>query len=82
MHVVTGHVQADKTLEDDCPPGPGRAQENEKTCSRAAICHHVQHGTESGGLVKVPCCIAVQPVQQTGHRVEEGAGTGMEGHVV
>lgn len=28
VHVVTGKVQRDQTLEDDRPPGPGRAQED------------------------------------------------------
>lgn len=82
MHVVTGHVQADETLEENSPSGPGGAQEDKETCGSAAVGHHVQHSTEGGGLVEVSCCITVQTVQQTGHRVEEGAGPGVEGHVI
>ena len=82
VHVVTGHIQADETLEDDGPAGPSRAEEDQKTRGSAAIGDHVQHCTESGGLVEVSCCITVQAVQQTGHRVEEGTGPGVEGHVV
>lgn len=28
VHVVAGHVQADETLEEDSPSGPGGAQED------------------------------------------------------
>lgn len=82
MHVVAGHVQADETLEEDGPPGPGGAQEDQETRGSAAVGNHVQHCTKGGGLVEVSCCITVQGVQQTGHRIEEGAGPGMEGHVI
>lgn len=41
MHVVTGKIQADQALEDNRPAGPGGAQENQQTRSRATIRHHV-----------------------------------------
>lgn len=59
VHVVTSHIQRNQTLEDDRPPGPGRAEEHQQTRCCAPIRHHVQHGTEGSRLVEVSCRISV-----------------------
>lgn len=82
VHVVTGHVETNQSLEDDGPTGPGGAEEYKETRSCAAVSDHVQHRTKGGGLIEVASCITVQPVQQTRYRVKEGAGSRVEGHVV
>lgn len=82
VHVMTGHIQTDQGLEDDCPTGPGRAEEDQETRRCAAVSHHVQDRTEGSRLVEVASGITVQPVQQTRHCVKERAGSRMEGHVV
>lgn len=65
VHVVTGQVQADQTLEDDSPSGPGGAEEDDQARGCAAICHHVQHGAEGGRLVEITRRISIQCVKQT-----------------
>lgn len=82
VHVVARHVQADQALEDNGPPGPSRAQEDQQARRGAAICHHVQHRAEGGRLVKIPGSIAIQCVQQTRHAIKERTGARMEGHIV
>lgn len=62
VHVVTGHVEADQTLEDDCPTRPGGAQEDQQTSGCAAVSHHVQDCTEGGRLVEITRCVAIQRV--------------------
>jgi hypothetical protein len=82
VHVVTGHIQTNQSLEDDSPAGPGRAEEDQETRGCATVSHHVQHRAEGSRLVEVASCISVQRVQQTRHRVKERTGSGVEGHVV
>jgi len=82
VHIVTGEVQGNQTLEDNRPARPGGAQEDEQAGSGAAIRDHIQHGTECGRLTVVPGSIAIQRVQQTRHAVENGTGARVEGHVV
>jgi hypothetical protein len=82
VHIVAGHIQTNQSLEDDSPTGPGGTEEDQETRGCAAVSHHVQHRAEYGRLVEVASRIAVKRVQQTRHRVEERAGSRVEGHVV
>lgn len=82
MHVMAGHVDGDQALENNRPPRPGGAQEHQQTCGGAAVRDHVQHGSERGGLVEVARGVPVQGIQKTRDSVEDGAGSGVEGHIV
>lgn len=82
VHVVTGQVQANQTLEDDSPSGPGGAQEDNQARGRATVGHHIQHGAESGRLVKVTRRITIQCVEQARDAVKKRTRARVEGHVV
>lgn len=59
MNIVAGHIQGDKTLEEERPTGPGRRKEDEEASSGAAIRHHVQNSAELGGLFEVARSISI-----------------------
>ena len=82
VHVVTGQVQRDQTLENDGPPGPGGAQEDQQARGGAAVRHHVQDRAESGRLVEIPRRISIQCIQQTRYAIKEGAGARVQRHVI
>ncbi len=82
VDIVTGQIQADQALEDDAPSRPCGREEYQQARGRAAIGHHVEHGAEGGGLVVVAGGDAVEGIEEAGDRVEEGAGSWVEGHVV
>lgn len=82
VHVVTSQIQADQTLENNGPSGPGRAQENDQAGGSAAVRHHVQHSAEGGRLVEVTRRISIQRVEQTRHAIEKGTCSRVEGHVI
>ena len=82
VHVVARKIQADEALEQQRPSRPRGAEEDEEAGCRAAICDHVQHGAELGGLLKVARGDAVEGVEEAGDAVEDGAGAWVEGHVV
>lgn len=62
VHVVTGQVQTDETLEEDGPSGPSGTQENKQTGSGTAISDHIQDRAERGGLVEVTRCHTIQRI--------------------
>jgi hypothetical protein len=82
VHVMAREVQRDEPLEEDSPPGEGGREEDEEARRRAPVRHHVQDGPEPRRLVKVARRIAVERVEEFRDRVQEGAGSGVEGHVV
>ena len=82
VDIVTSQVQADQALEGDTPSRPRGREENQQARGRAAISHHVEHCAEGGGLAVVAGGYAVKGVEEAGDRVEEGACSGVEGHVV
>ena len=82
VNVVTGEIQADESLEDDAPSRPGGGQEDEEAGGGAAVRHHVEHCAEGGGLVVASSGHAVERVKEAGYRVEEGACSGVQWHVV
>ena len=65
VHVVAGEVETDQELEDHAPARLGCRQENEQAGCCAAVCHHVQHSAELGGLIELARSVAVQGIQQT-----------------
>lgn len=82
MHIMARHIQGNQALEDNGPPGPGGAQEDQETRGGATVRHHVQHGTEGGGLVEVSRGISIQGIQQARYTVQERTRSGMDGHIV
>lgn len=62
VHVVTGQIQANQTLEQDGPSRPSGAQEDEQTGGRTAIRDHIQDRAECGGLVEMTRRHAIQRV--------------------
>lgn len=82
VHVVTGQIQADQALENNGPPGPGGAQENDQARGRAAVRHHIQHSTKGGRLIEVTRRISIQCVEQTRDAIKQGTCSRVEGHVI
>ena len=75
-------IQRYQSLEQQRPPRPCGAQEDEQAGGGAPIGHHVQHRAELCRLLEIAGRDTVQCVQQAGYAVEERAGTGVQWHVV
>jgi hypothetical protein len=82
MVVMARQIQTDQPLEQQRPARPGAAEENEQAGGRAAVRDHVEHGAELRALLEVARGDAVEGVEEAGDAVEDGAGAGVEGHVV
>ncbi len=82
MVVMARQIETDQPLEQQRPARPGAAEENEQAGGRAAVRDHVEHGAELRALLEVARGDAVEGVEEAGDAVEDGAGAGVEGHVV
>jgi len=82
VHVVASEVQADQTLEDHGVGGLRGGEEDQQARSRAAVSDHVQHSTESSGLLELARCHAIQGIEEAADGVEEAAAPRVEGHEV
>ena len=82
MHIVTGQIQRDQSLEDNGPAWECGSKEDEQAGGCATIGDHVENSAKAGGLLEDAGCIAIEGVEETGDGVKEGAGAWVEGHVV
>lgn len=82
VHVVARKVEGDEALEENGPSRKGRGQEDEQARGGAAIRHHVEDGAEARRLLEEAGSVAVESVEQAGDTVEDGAGSGVQRHVV
>lgn len=82
VDVVTGEIETDQALEDDTPARKGGSQKDQQTGCGAAVGHHIEYGTECGGLVVSAGCDSVGRIEKAGYAIQTGAGPGMQRHVV
>lgn len=75
-------VQADESLEQDTPARKCACQKDEKTGGCAAICDHVEHSAELGGLFEAARGHAVEGIEEARDCVEERTAPRVQGHVV
>lgn len=64
VHVMTGQVQTDQTLEDHAVCRLGCCQEDEQAGCGAAIGNHIQDGTESSALLKSASSNTIKRVEK------------------
>lgn len=82
VNVMACKIQTDQSLEEDGPARESRCQEDEQARCRAAISDHIQYSTKLCGLIKGTGGVSIERIEQAGERVEEGAGTWVERHIV
>jgi len=82
LHIVTRQIQTNQSLKQNRPPRKCACEEHQQTGCCASICHHIQYGSELGGLLEFSSCHAVKGVEEAGDAVEEGTCARVEGHVV